>query len=247
MHRFLGLVGGLFDAGPGSHSQGNVVALAAGKSALADLHAGELLTFAVKLLNRPADAAFLFSSIRVTELGLVGQEVVHPVGGHSYAEAFQFAVLRHALYFQGFALLHLFVRPAQIAHWLAGLLVARIINEAVAFQRAVKRITRRQQPLEQDRGGVPAVHQHYAEGNAAWGQLGEHAGHVLGLSLAVHVGGEKAVINQPKLVGVRVDVYAIDQASTAEITPWALPLCWRRTSSMRRLWRLSSTVSLNKT
>ena len=62
IYRFLGLVRGLFEAGPGPHGQGDVVALAAGQPALAGLHAGELLEFAVKLLNRPADAAFLFGS-----------------------------------------------------------------------------------------------------------------------------------------------------------------------------------------
>ena len=212
MHRFLGLVGGLFEAGPGPNGEGNVVALAADKSALAGLHAGELLTFAVKLLNRPADAAFIFGSGRVARLGLVGHEVVHPVGGHQYAEAFQFAVPWHTLYFQDFALLHLFVRPIQVAHRLVGLLVAGIIDEAVAFQRAVKRFAGGQQPLEQGRGGVPAVHEHCAVVNVARGQLGEYASHVLELDLAVHVGGDEAVINQPKLVGVEVDVHEIDHA-----------------------------------
>ena len=112
VNRFLGLVGGLFEAGPGPHGQGNVVALAAGQPALAGLHAGELLAFAVKLLNRPADAAFLFSSGRVTGLHLVSHEVVRPVGGHQYAEEFQFAVLGHPLYFQCLALRYLLVRPA---------------------------------------------------------------------------------------------------------------------------------------
>ena len=65
VYRLLGLVGGLFKPGPGPHGEGNVVALAAGQPALAGLHAGELLEFAVKLLNRPADAAFVLGSGRV--------------------------------------------------------------------------------------------------------------------------------------------------------------------------------------
>ena len=212
MHRFLGLVGGLFEAGPGPNGEGNVVALVADKSALAGLHAGELLTFAVKLLHRLADAAFIFGSGRVARLGLVGHEVVCPVGGHQYAEEFQFAVLGYAFYFQRFALLHLFVRPIQVAHRLAGLLVVGIIDEAVAFQRAVKGFAGGQQPLEQGRGGVPAVHQHCAVVNAARGQLGKYAGHVLELDLAVHIGSEETVVNQSKLIGVGVDVHTIDQA-----------------------------------
>ena len=63
--RLLGLIGGWFKPGPGGHGQGNVVTRAAGQPALASLHAGELLEFAVKLLNRPADAAFVFGSGRV--------------------------------------------------------------------------------------------------------------------------------------------------------------------------------------
>ena len=81
INRLLGQVSDLFESGPGTHGQGNVVALAAGQPALAGLHAGELLEFAVKLLNLPADAAFLFGSGRVAGLDLVGKEVVRPVGG----------------------------------------------------------------------------------------------------------------------------------------------------------------------
>ena len=66
-----------------------------------------------------------------------------------------------------------------------------------------------EQPLEQDRRRVPAVHQHCAVGNAARGQLAQHVGHVPELGLAVPVGSEEAVINQPELVGV--DAHAIDQ------------------------------------
>ena len=80
------LVGGLFEAGPGAYGQGDVVALAAGQPALAGLHAGKLLEFAVKRLHRPADAAFLLGSGRVAGLDLIGEEVVRPVGGHPYAE-----------------------------------------------------------------------------------------------------------------------------------------------------------------
>ena len=65
-----------------------MVALAAGQLALAGLHAGELLEFAVKLLNRPADAVFLSGSGRLVGRYLVGYEVVRPVGRHQYAEAF---------------------------------------------------------------------------------------------------------------------------------------------------------------
>ena len=62
----------MFKSGPGPHGQGNVVALAAGQLALAGLHAGELLAFAVKLLNGPANAAFLFGSGRLAGPSLVG-------------------------------------------------------------------------------------------------------------------------------------------------------------------------------
>ena len=88
MNRLLGLVDGLFEAGLGPHGQGEVVALATGQPAPAGLHAGELLAFAVKRLNRPADATFLFGSGRVAGRGLVGHEIIRPVGGHPYAEAF---------------------------------------------------------------------------------------------------------------------------------------------------------------
>ena len=183
-----------------------------GQPALAGPHAGELLAFAVKLLNRPADAAFVLGSDHVAGLHLVGHKVVRPVGGHQYAEAFQFAVLGHPHHFQGFAPFNFLVRPAQAAHRLVWLLAAGVVDEAVAFQRAVKRFARRQQPLEQGRRGVPAVHQHGLVGDATWGQLPGHIGHVLELGLTVHVGGEEAVVDKPELVNFRFGVHAIDQA-----------------------------------
>ena len=42
--------------------QSNVIALAAAQPTLIGLHAGELFTFAMKLLNRPAHAVFLLGS-----------------------------------------------------------------------------------------------------------------------------------------------------------------------------------------
>ena len=71
--RFLGVVGGLFEAGPGPYGQGDVVALAAGRLVLAGQYAGELLGFAVKRLNRPADAAFVLGSGRLVGLRFVGR------------------------------------------------------------------------------------------------------------------------------------------------------------------------------
>ncbi len=208
----LGLIGGLFEAGPGPHGQGDVVALAAGQPALAGLHAGELLEFAVKLLNRPADAAFVLGSGRVAGLDLVGQEVVRLVGGHQYAEEFQFAVLGHPFYFQHLAPFHFRRRPGKQRHRLVGPLAARVVDQAVIFQRAIKRLAFLQQPLEQGRGGVPAVHQHGPVRDATRGQLPQHVGHVVELSLAVGVGGEEAVVDEPELVRVGVDVHADDQA-----------------------------------
>ena len=138
IHCFLGLVGSLFEAGPGPHGQGDVVALAAGQPALAGLHAGELLEFAVKLLNRPADAAFLFGSGRLAGLHLVGHEVVRPVGGHQYAEEFQFAVFGHPFYFRHFASFHFRGRPGEQRHRLVRLPAARVVNEAVAPKRLMR-------------------------------------------------------------------------------------------------------------
>ena len=51
-----------------------------------------------------------------------------------------------------------------------------------------------------------------AEESTLRGQLDQHIGYVLELGLAVHIGGEEAVVNPPELVGFGVDVHAIDQA-----------------------------------
>jgi len=57
-----------------------VVELTAGQSASAGLYAGELLKFAVKLLNGPADVVFMVGSDNVQGLDLVGEEAVCPMG-----------------------------------------------------------------------------------------------------------------------------------------------------------------------
>ena len=163
------LIRGWFEAGPGTHGQGNVVALAAGQSALAGLHAGELLEFAVKRLNHPADAAFLLSGGRVAGLDLVGHEVVRPVDGHQYAPTFQLAILRHPFYFHHFACLHYFRRPAQQADGLVRLLAARLVNEAVVLQRTVAYFPFVAQLLEQLRSGIPTVRGPRAVRNVARG------------------------------------------------------------------------------
>ena len=59
VYGLFSLVGGLFETSPGAYGQGNVVALAADQPALAGRLVGGLPEFAVKLLNRPADAAFV--------------------------------------------------------------------------------------------------------------------------------------------------------------------------------------------
>ena len=41
-------------------------------------------------------------------------------------------------------------------------------------------------------------------------------GHVVELGLAAHVGGEEAVVDEPELVGVGVDVHAGDQADAGK-------------------------------
>ena len=133
INRLFRLVGSLFEASPGAHGQGNMVALAAGQPALANLHAGELLEFAVKRLNLPADAAFLLSGGRVAGLDLVGEEVVRPVGGHQYAEKLQLAILRHYLHFQYFTHFYFSGRPAQQADGLVRLLATGFVDEAIVF------------------------------------------------------------------------------------------------------------------
>ena len=124
----------------------------AGQPALAGLHAGELLEFAVKLLNLPADAAFLLSGGRVAGLDLVGDEAVRPVGGHQYAPTFQLAILRRSLHFQYFTYFYFGGRPAQQADGLVRLLATGFIDEAVVFQRTVAYFPFVAQPFEQLRG-----------------------------------------------------------------------------------------------
>ena len=89
-----------------------MVALTAGRSALAGLYTGELLKFTVKLLNGPTDAVFMVGSGHVHGLYLVGKEAFCLVVGHPNAGEFQLAFLGHIFFFHGYASFHLNSRPA---------------------------------------------------------------------------------------------------------------------------------------
>ena len=93
-----------------------------------------------------------------------------------------------------------------------GLLTAEIVDQAVAFQQAVRRFLFLKQPPKQGCGGVPTVYEHRAAGNATRGQVGQHIGHRVEGDFAVGFGSKQVVVQKPELVGFRVDIHAGNQA-----------------------------------
>ena len=62
-------------------------------------------------------------------------------------------------------------------------------------------------------GGIPRVHQD----GAKWQFLVldgiiEHLSNVVEFRFAVHVGGKQAIVDEPELVGLRIDINASDNA-----------------------------------
>ena len=82
---------------PHQHGAGNMVSLDARLAALAFLKARQLLDFAVKLLDLPAQAARNFSSLRGVLSQVVGHDPVRAVCRHLDPEQFHFVMFRKAL------------------------------------------------------------------------------------------------------------------------------------------------------
>ena len=73
---------------PDEQRTSNVIALNPRFAALTSLYPGQLLEFAVKLLNRPTDARLFLCGLRRGLSDVVGGDIFRPVGRHRNPKQF---------------------------------------------------------------------------------------------------------------------------------------------------------------
>ena len=123
-------------------------------------------------------------------------------------------VLGKALDFDRFALAFLLLTPLKSTYVLEGCSSARIINQAVLTQGAVVDLAHRLDEQHQVFGRVPIVHQHCGEQHLLAGDgMCEHVLHMVKFGLAITIWIEDAVVDDPVVARLGVDVEAVDQAN----------------------------------
>lgn len=172
----------------------------------------------MKLLNGPTNTAFFFGGTRIQLIEIIGDDIIRPVGRHQYAEQFEASVGWHLVDFDEFTLLNFLSRPTQVRDRLVRLCATRIIHFPIALNGAVEGFLLRHQPFKEVGDGIPAIHQHGLIANLTGSQLVEHLQNVVNLALAILIGVKDAVVNEPELVGGRIEIHAVDYANALDDT-----------------------------
>ena len=91
-----------------------------------------------------------------------------------------------------------------------------VVYLAVALDGAVEGFPLPHQVLEQIGSGIPGVHEHGLVSDASVAHAGQHVVCMVELCLAVRLGGEDAVVDEPELVCVGIVVDTVDQADALD-------------------------------
>lgn len=202
---------------PDQEGTADVVALDAGLAALAALQPGHLFAFTVQLLNFPAEATRLLCRLSGGLSGIVGYDPVRAVGGHLDPEQAHLVVFKETLDLDGLAVRQLGRTPDQRVHPLIRPVAAGIIHLAVVFERTVIDLLQGFDEQHQLLGGIPGVHQHGAKRQPlVMAHVRQHVMDVIELGFAVPIGIIEAVIDEPELIGRRIDVDAGHDADTLD-------------------------------
>src|SRR5215213_9169136 len=115
-----GLPGDLFEAHPNQDGTGDMVADDTGLATLAAFQARELLGFAMKLLDFPAQARRLLCSLRVILSQVVGYDIIRaqwaPVWRQHHPEEFHLMLFRKAFDLDQLAMATFLGRPVERVH-----------------------------------------------------------------------------------------------------------------------------------
>ena len=121
INRLLGFVSELFETNPNQNGATDMISHYSSFATLAPFDAGQLLGFAMKLLDLPAKAAHVSYDLQVVLRYLVGHDIVRALGRQHYSENFHLVFRRKAFDFDHFTLLQFGFRPFQAVHSPIGL------------------------------------------------------------------------------------------------------------------------------
>src|SRR5512143_2658014 len=133
----VGFDGDLFEVHPDQDGTSDMIADGAGFAALATLQAGELLGFAMKLLNFPAQATRLLCGLRVILSQVVGDDVVRALRRQHHPEQLHLMFFGKALDLNPLTLCALRWRPRQRVYSPVGRRTTSVIHLPIIFEWAV--------------------------------------------------------------------------------------------------------------
>ena len=217
IQRSLRLSGDVSQADPYQNSASDMIALDARFATLTPLKAGQLLGFAMKLLDFPAQATRFLCGLRGILRKIVGYDPIRAVGRHLNPEQFHFVIHRKSFDLDDFSMPSLRILPRQGIDPPVRRAPARIIHLPIALERTVVRLALGFDKQHQVFGGVPRIHQH----GAKWQRLvmvgiAQHLLHMIELGLAIAVRIVNAVINDPMLLRLRINIHAGHHANALD-------------------------------
>lgn len=211
INRLLGFMGDLLEAHPNQHSTGNVISDDPGFAALATFQASQLLGFTVKLLDLPTKATHLLYGLRVVLRHVIGYDIIRALGRKHHPEEFHFVIARKTLDLDNFAALLLGFCPFERIDSSVRLRTARIIDLAVVFERAVVDFLALFNRQHDFLGRIPTVHQDGPELQLLLvNTVQKHVLNVIEFALAVSVWVVNPIVDDPKLIQVRIDIHTSD-------------------------------------
>src|SRR5450759_305748 len=198
----LGLVSQGLQTHPHQQRTRYVVALDTSFATLAILKTRELLGFAMKLLNLPAQGAHLLSVVCRTLRQVVGHDPFRAVGGHLNPEQLHFVVTRKAPDLDQFALFQLSLAPTERLDASVRLLSPTLVHQAIALERTVEELAATHSSYLNHHlfGGVPSVHQHRLKWQLAALGRSKHLSNMVQFALTIGIRVEDAVVNHPELL-----------------------------------------------
>ncbi len=189
-----------------------MIALRMVQAKLTAFQTRRLFCLAVKLLDFPTPPALFLSRLAVRLSHLVGDEIFRAISRNRHSEQFQARRSGKAFEFDHLSGLLLKGSPRESFDCPIRLGPKSFINLPITLNRTVEEFFSFDEPTHQSCGGIPRIHQHGAKLDAAPLDSIEHLGDVVNFRLAIAVGIEQSVVNNPKAVCRSVVINAGDNA-----------------------------------
>jgi hypothetical protein len=195
-----------------------------GFSALATFNSGQLLGFAVELLDFPAKAAHILYDLHVVLGYLVRDDVICALSRQHNPEKFHLISAREAFDLDDFAMFLFGFRPVKTVHASVRSCATRIIDLAIILERTVVNLV---QPVNCEHHffrGVPTIYQNCPKRQLFLvDTVEQHIAHVIQFGFAIAIRIINTVIDDPELVDLRIDIHTGYNTYTID-NLWVLPL-----------------------